>query len=52
VSFLEMAAIEVSSSIVRRRAADGAPIEALVGDAVAAYIAEHGLYRAGIQAVG
>jgi nicotinate-nucleotide adenylyltransferase len=44
VSFLEMPAIDVSSSMARRRAADGESIDALVGPAVAAYIAEHRLY--------
>ena len=51
VSFLEMPAIEVSSSIARARAANGEPIEQLVGAAVARYIAEHRLYRAGNEAV-
>jgi nicotinate-nucleotide adenylyltransferase len=51
VSFLEMPAIDVSSSLVRRRAGAGEPIEALVGPAVAAYVAEHRLYRAGAEAV-
>jgi nicotinate-nucleotide adenylyltransferase len=46
VSFLEMPAIEISSSLVRQRVARGEPIEELVGGAVAGYIAEHGLYRA------
>ena len=51
VSFLAMPAIDVSSSLVRRRAADGESIDELVGPAVAAYIAEHRLYRAGAEAV-
>jgi nicotinate-nucleotide adenylyltransferase len=51
VSFLAMPAIDVSSSLVRSRAADGKPIDELVGPAVAAYIAEHRLYRAGAGAV-
>jgi nicotinate-nucleotide adenylyltransferase len=46
VSFLEMPAIEISSSLVRQRVASGEPIEELVGGAVADYIAEHRLYRA------
>jgi nicotinate-nucleotide adenylyltransferase len=46
VSFLEMPAIDVSSSLVRDRVARGQPIEELVGSAVAGYIAEHRLYRA------
>jgi nicotinate-nucleotide adenylyltransferase len=44
VRFLEMPVIEVSSSMARERAARGAPIEDLVGSAVAHYIREHGLY--------
>ncbi len=45
VRFLEMEPIDVSSSMARRRAAAGEPIDDLVGPAVAAYIREHGLYR-------
>ncbi len=45
VSFLQMDPIEVSSSLVRERVARGEPIEALVGAPVAAYIAQHRLYR-------
>jgi nicotinate-nucleotide adenylyltransferase len=51
VRFLAMPAIGVSSSIVRERVARGEPIEELVGAAVAAYIAEEGLYAAPIGAV-
>ncbi len=51
VSFLEMPAIEVSSSLVRRRVADGEAVEELVGPAVARYIAEHRLYRARAEAL-
>lgn len=43
--FLEMPTVAVSSSQVRALAARGEPIEELVGPAVAAYIAEHRLYR-------
>jgi nicotinate-nucleotide adenylyltransferase len=39
-----MAPVAASSSDVRRRAAAGHPIDALVPPAVAAYIAEHALY--------
>jgi nicotinate-nucleotide adenylyltransferase len=46
VAFLEMPEVDVSSALVRRLAADGERIEPLVGPAVAAYIAEQGLYRA------
>jgi nicotinate-nucleotide adenylyltransferase len=48
---LEMPRIEISSSLVRRRVAEGERVEDLVGAAVAGYIAELGLYRepAGIR---
>jgi nicotinate-nucleotide adenylyltransferase len=46
VRFVDMPAVAVSSSLVRERSAAGEPIEELVGPAVAAYIAEHDLYRA------
>ncbi len=46
VRFLEMPAIEISSSMARARAARGEPVEDLVGEPVARYIAEHCLYRA------
>ena len=46
VRLLEMEPLEVSSSMARERAARGEPIEGLVGEAVAGYIAEHGLYGA------
>jgi nicotinate-nucleotide adenylyltransferase len=42
--FLSMPPREVSSSMVRERVALGAPIDDLVSDEVAGYIAEHGLY--------
>jgi nicotinate-nucleotide adenylyltransferase len=45
VVFFDMPRIDVSSSTIRRRVADGRPIRYLVPDAVAAAIAEHGLYR-------
>jgi nicotinate-nucleotide adenylyltransferase len=51
VRFLQMPAIEVSSSLVRHRVADGDAVEELVGPAVARYIAEHGLYRARAEAL-
>ncbi|HTB69874.1 MAG TPA: nicotinate (nicotinamide) nucleotide adenylyltransferase [Solirubrobacteraceae bacterium] len=44
VRFLESPLVEVSSSLVRERAAAGEPLEELVGPGVAGYIAEHGLY--------
>jgi nicotinate-nucleotide adenylyltransferase len=43
--FFSMPRIDVSSSLVRRRVAAGQPIRWLVPDAVAAAIAERGLYR-------
>jgi nicotinate-nucleotide adenylyltransferase len=46
VRFLDSPVIDVSSSLVRERAAAGAPLEELVGAGVAGYIAEHGLYGA------
>jgi len=45
VDFLEMPAIDISSSMVRERVAQGEPVRELVGPAVAAYIAEQRLYR-------
>jgi nicotinate-nucleotide adenylyltransferase len=50
VSFLEMPAIEVSSSVARRQVARGEAVDQLVGPAVAGYIAEHHLYRVGAVA--
>jgi nicotinate-nucleotide adenylyltransferase len=48
VSFLEMPAIEVSSSMTRERLARGEAVDALVGPAVAGYIAEHHLYASAV----
>jgi nicotinate-nucleotide adenylyltransferase len=45
VAFLDMPPVDVSSSLVRGRVAAGQPVDGLVPDAVAAYIAEHELYR-------
>jgi nicotinate-nucleotide adenylyltransferase len=45
VTFFAMPRIDISSTMVRRRARDHEPIRYLVPDAVEAYIAEHGLYR-------
>ncbi len=45
VDFIDMPRMDLSSSLVRRRVASGRPIRYLVPDAVAAYIAEHGVYR-------
>lgn len=45
VSLLEVPALAISSTDVRRRVAEGAPISYLVPDGVAHLIAKHGLYR-------
>jgi nicotinate-nucleotide adenylyltransferase len=45
VVFFEMPRIDVSSSLIRRRAAAGLPLRYLVPDAVAEYIEHEGLYR-------
>lgn len=47
VGFFEMPRVDVSSTLVRRRAARGRPVRYLVPDGVAELIAELGLYRAG-----
>jgi nicotinate-nucleotide adenylyltransferase len=44
VRFFSMPRIDISSSMIRARVAEGRPLRWLVPDAVAAYIAEHGLY--------
>ena len=44
--FFSMPRIDVSSTLVRRRVADGLPVRYLVPDAVLGLIAERGLYRA------
>jgi nicotinate-nucleotide adenylyltransferase len=46
MTLLRMARVAVSSSAVRLRIAAGAPVTEMVGEAVAGYISEHGLYRA------
>jgi nicotinate-nucleotide adenylyltransferase len=50
VEFFDMPRIDVSASMVRRRAGEGRPLRFLVPDAVAGYIAEHGLYGASVAA--
>ncbi len=46
VDFFDMPRLDISSSLLRRRAAAGGPLRYLVPDAVGAYIAREGLYRA------
>jgi nicotinate-nucleotide adenylyltransferase len=45
IDFFDMPRIDLSSTDVRARVAAGRPVRYLVPDAVAAYIAEKGLYR-------
>jgi nicotinate-nucleotide adenylyltransferase len=45
VVFFDMPRIDISSSAIRRRVAEGRPIRYLVPDRVAAAIAQRGLYR-------
>ncbi|HEY0516806.1 MAG TPA: hypothetical protein VGD00_06765, partial [Solirubrobacteraceae bacterium] len=47
--FLAMEPLDVSSSLVRERAAAGEPLAPLVGEAVAGYIDQHGLYSGGAE---
>jgi nicotinate-nucleotide adenylyltransferase len=44
VRFFSMPRIDISSSLIRSRVAEGLPLRWLVPDAVAEYISEHGLY--------
>ena len=46
VRFFSMPRIDISSSMIRARVAEGRPLRWLVPDAVAGYIATHGLYGA------
>jgi nicotinate-nucleotide adenylyltransferase len=46
VRFFSMPRIDISSSMIRARAAEGRPLRWLVPDAVADYITAHGLYGA------
>ena len=52
VEFFDMPRLDISSSLLRRRAAAGLPLRYLVPDAVAAYIAREGLYAAARRAAG
>jgi nicotinate-nucleotide adenylyltransferase len=52
VAFLDMPAIDISSSLVRERVAEEQPIDGLVAPAVARYIGEHSLYQARAGAIG
>jgi nicotinate-nucleotide adenylyltransferase len=45
-----MPRVDVSSSLIRRRVAEGRPIRWLVPDAVARAIEERGLYREPVRA--
>jgi nicotinate-nucleotide adenylyltransferase len=47
VDFFDMPRLDISSSMLRRRAAAGLPVRYLVPDAVAGYIEREGLYRTG-----
>jgi len=49
IRYLEMPIIQISSSAIRRRAAEGKPIRYLVPDKVAAYIESNGLYGASVS---
>lgn len=46
VTYVEIPALDISSSDCRARVAAGAPIRYLVPDAVEQYVADHGLYQA------
>jgi nicotinate-nucleotide adenylyltransferase len=45
VRFFEMPRVDISSSLIRRRVAEGRPVRYLVPDQVAEHIAREGLYR-------
>ena len=48
---IEIPALSISSTDIRRRVAEGRPIRYLLPDEVAAYIAEHGLYRPPVRSL-
>jgi nicotinate-nucleotide adenylyltransferase len=47
IRYLDMPIMQISSSAIRRRVAEGRPIRYLVPDKVASYIGANGLYGAG-----
>jgi nicotinate-nucleotide adenylyltransferase len=48
IEFFDMPRIDISSTLIRRRVAEGRPIRFLVPDAVADYVAARGLYRSAV----
>ena len=52
IEFFEMPRLDVSSSLVRRRAGEGLPVRYFVPDLVAEEIAERGLYASAGSTVG
>ena len=52
VRFFSMPRIDISSSLIRRRAAAGRPLRYLVPDAVADHIAQQGLYTGDLSLGG
>jgi nicotinate-nucleotide adenylyltransferase len=50
IRYLDMPVMQVSSSMIRRRVAEGRPIRYLVPDKVASYIESNGLYGAAAKA--
>ena len=52
VRFFAMPRLDVSSSLLRQRAAAGLPLRYLVPDAVAAYVEREGLYRSRLSLEG
>jgi nicotinate-nucleotide adenylyltransferase len=52
IDFFDMPRIDVSSTLVRERVAEGRPVQYLVPDAVRAALSERGLYRPAAQVGG
>jgi nicotinate-nucleotide adenylyltransferase len=52
IRYLDMPLMQISSSAIRRRVAEGRPIRYLVPDKVASYIEAKGLYGAGAERAG